>query len=206
MIFRLQSYIHYIPILLHQYLDQQFTIRGSRGARPKRYNTVVNSQQQVGTTAKSYIFSSIYSIVNKMLCREERRKGREAKSGKNALCRSCAMKFTLSISCSIIRHIRIHQQVYASYALCHYTYNQEWLQVELLCLSEVPLNTKLKDIVNLVRVQFEDKINYQVVLLTCITLVIDSLETHQKSFQQLPVFLFAIQATNLDTYTNFMLI
>ena len=84
--------------------------------------------------------------------------------------------------------------------------NQEWLQAELPRIMEVTRNTKPKDIVDLIRVQFGEKIDYQVALLARNALATDSLETHRQSFQQLPGFLHAIQETNPNTYTDLMLI
>ena len=37
--------------------------------------------QQAGTTAKSHVFSSTYSMVDKMFRREGRKKGREGRKG-----------------------------------------------------------------------------------------------------------------------------
>lgn len=83
--------------------------------------------------------------------------------------------------------------------------NQEWLQVELPRIMEVTRHTKPKDIVDLVRVQFGEKIDYQVALVARNALATDSLEAHRQSFQQLPSFLRAIKDTNPNTYTNLTL-
>ena len=50
---------------------------------------------------KDHAFSSTYSMANKTLCREGKKKRREVKSGKNAFCGSCAIKLALPTPCSI---------------------------------------------------------------------------------------------------------
>ena len=70
--------------------------------------------------------------------------------------------------------------------------NQEWLQVELPCIMNVTRNTKPKYIVDLVRVQFGEKIDYQIALLARIALATNYIESHREGFQQLPGCLLAI--------------
>lgn len=67
---------------------------------------------------------------------------------------------------------------------------------------EVTRKTKPQHIVDHVRVQFGEKIDYQVALLARNALATDSLDSHRTSFQQLPGFMRAIQENNPDTYTD----
>ena len=80
--------------------------------------------------------------------------------------------------------------------------NQKWLQEELPRIIEVTRTTKPQHIVDLVRVQFGEQIDYQVALLACNALATDSLDSHRRGFQQLPSFLQAIKDSSPDTYTH----
>ena len=61
--------------------------------------------------------------------------------------------------------------------------NQKWLQAELPRIMEVTRTTKPQHIVDLVRVQFGEKIDYQVALLARNTLATDSLDGVSNNFQ-----------------------
>ena len=79
---------------------------------------------------------------------------------------------------------------------------QDWLQIELPRVMEVHRGTQPHDIVNCVKVQFGECIDYKVVLRVRNRLASDSLQEHRNSFEKLPSFIQAIKATNPDTYSH----
>ena len=70
---------------------------------------------------------------------------------------------------------------------------------------EIHQDTMPQDIVDCVRVQYAERIDYQVALRVRNASAGDSLEAYRISFQQLPLFLNALQAGNPDTYIHLLI-
>ena len=67
---------------------------------------------------------------------------------------------------------------------------------------EINRRTKPQDIVDCVRVQFTERIDYQVALRVRNALSQDSLFEHRSSFEQLPAYIRALQQSNPTVYTH----